>query len=73
MDRLLKIGFELAGHWLQKGDGVIFELSHHASQRNILYAFVSDGEVKYVGKTVRPLCANERIQKSDTIASDKLE
>lgn len=57
MNRLLEIGFEPAGHWLQKGDGLVFELSRHASQRNILYAFVSDGEVKYVGKTVQTLQA----------------
>src|SRR6266404_6664038 len=57
MNRLLEIGFEPAGHWLQKGDGLAFELSRHASQRNILYAFVSDGEVKYVGKTVQALRA----------------
>jgi len=57
MNRLLEIGFEPAGHWLLKGDELAFELFRHASQRNILYAFVSDGEVKYVGKTVRSLCA----------------
>jgi hypothetical protein len=55
MNRLLEIGFERAGRWLQEGDEVAFELSGHASKRNILYAFASDGEVKYVGKTVRSL------------------
>jgi hypothetical protein len=55
MNRLLEIGFEPAGHWLLKGSELAFELSRHASQRNILYAFVSDGEVKYVGKTVQSL------------------
>ncbi|MGO9109252.1 MAG: GIY-YIG nuclease family protein [Thermoguttaceae bacterium] len=55
MNRLLEIGFEKVGQWLQKGDELTFELSSHESQRNILYAFVSDCEVKYVGKTVRSL------------------
>jgi len=56
MNRLLDIGFESAGHWHLKDGDLVFELSRHASQRNILYAFVSDGQVKYVGKTVKPLC-----------------
>ena len=55
MNRLLEIGFEPAGHWRQSADGIDCELFRHASQRNILYAFVSDGQVKYVGKTVQPL------------------
>lgn len=57
MNRLLTIGFEPAGHWLLEGDKLKFELTRHAMQKNILYAFVCDGEVKYVGKTVRALAA----------------
>jgi hypothetical protein len=57
MNRLLAVGFETAGHWKPKGDGLTFELFRHASQRNILYAFVSDGTVMYVGKTVQSLQA----------------
>ncbi len=34
---------------------MIFELSQYSSRRNVLYAFVSDGDVKYVGKTTQPL------------------
>src|SRR5258707_486145 len=56
MNRLLEIGFEPIGHWLLQGDGLAFEL-FRPSQPNTLYAFVSDGEVKYVGKTVQPLHA----------------
>ena len=56
MNRLLEIGFEPAGHWLLKGGALDLCLSRHASQRNILYAFVSDGEVMYVGKTVKVRC-----------------
>lgn len=55
MNRLLEIGFEPAGHWLLQSGKVTFELLRHASQRNILYAFVCDGQIKYVGKTVREL------------------
>jgi hypothetical protein len=55
MNRLLKIGFEQAGHWVLENDKLNFELTRHSSQKNILYAFVCDGHVKYVGKTVRAL------------------
>lgn len=37
-------------------DGALkLELLRNSSRRNILYAFVSDGEVKYFGKTVQSL------------------
>ncbi|MBC7945041.1 MAG: GIY-YIG nuclease family protein [Burkholderiales bacterium] len=55
MNRLLDIGFEPAGHWLLNDSKVVFEISRYATQRNILYAFISDGEVKYVGKTIQRL------------------
>ncbi|WP_207215824.1 GIY-YIG nuclease family protein [Pseudolysobacter antarcticus] len=55
MDRLLDIGFEPAGHWLLENDALKFELTRHSTQKNILYAFVCDGQVKYVGKTIRTL------------------
>jgi hypothetical protein len=55
MNRLVEIGFQQAGHWLLQGGKISFELSRLATQRNILYAFVCDGEVKYIGKTVSPL------------------
>jgi hypothetical protein len=55
MNRLLEIGFEPAGHWILEDDKLKCELIRHSSQKNILYAFVCDGQVKYVGKTVRAL------------------
>jgi hypothetical protein len=60
MNRLLEIGFEPAGHWVPRNDELVFELSRHATRRNILYAFVIDGEVKYIGKTIRTLVARMR-------------
>lgn len=57
MNRLLEIGFQSVGKWLLTDDKLTFELDRHASERNILYAFVIDGEVKYVGKTVQTLRA----------------
>jgi hypothetical protein len=55
MNRLLEIGVQPAGHWLLEGNQFTFELARHSAQKNILYAFVCDGEVKYVGKTTRTL------------------
>jgi hypothetical protein len=55
MNRLVEIGFQQAGHWLLQDGKISYELSRLATQRNILYAFVCDGEVKYIGKTVSPL------------------
>lgn len=57
MNRLLEIGFEPAGHWMLDNDKLKCDLIRHSSQRNILYAFVCDGQVKYVGKTIRTLAA----------------
>ena len=51
MNRLLEIGFEVAGHWSFEGAHLRCELIRHSTQENILYAFVSDGEVQYIGKT----------------------
>ena len=55
MNRLLEIGFEAAGHWILENDKLRCELTRHSMQKNILYAFVCDGDVKYVGKTIRAL------------------
>jgi hypothetical protein len=57
MNRLLEIGFEPAGHWILDNDKLKCELTRHSSQKNVLYAFVCDGEVKYVGKSVQRLSA----------------
>lgn len=56
MNRLIEIGFIKVGFW-QITDG---NLKYHLDERftdvkNNLYAFVCDGEVKYVGKTTRLL------------------
>ena len=55
MNRLLDIGFELSGHWFLTEGRLDFALARNATRSNILYAFVTDGEVLYVGKTVRTL------------------
>ncbi|PNG56019.1 MULTISPECIES: GIY-YIG nuclease family protein [unclassified Variovorax] len=55
MNRLLEIGFDPAGRWVLVNEALDYSLARHSTQQNILYAFVSDGQVMYVGKTVQPL------------------
>lgn len=55
MNRLIEIGFEPTGHWRTEGDLLKFELLQNAQQKNVLYAFVCDGEIMYIGKTVQKL------------------
>ena len=55
MNRLIDIGFEKVGHWRVVGKELEFELTSLAQAENVLYAFLSQGEVKYIGKTSRSL------------------
>lgn len=55
MRRLLQIGFEQVGSWRLRGDTLALELARMNGQRNVLYAFVEDAAVLYVGKTTGTL------------------
>lgn len=55
MDRLIKIGFEDIGHWLIENGDLVYTLKKQATQKNVLYAFAVDGEIKYIGKTTRTI------------------
>ena len=55
MKRLTDIGFQNAGHWKLNGDQLELELTCLSDAKNVLYAFVSNDEVKYIGKTARAL------------------
>lgn len=55
LGRLKAIGFIVAGVWKLNGERIICDLNELATVRNVLYAFVVDGELMYVGKTVQPL------------------
>ena len=56
LDRIKQIGFTRAGSWSLDGATIVCELVQHASARNILYAFVIEDCVLYIGKSVRSLC-----------------
>ena len=51
MNRLLDIGFQCVGHWLLEDEKLVCQLDSLANLQNILYAFICNGEIKYVGKT----------------------
>ncbi len=55
MQRLLIIGFEQAGHWILDGQHLRCNLTKFRTKENVLYAFVVDLEVKYIGKTTQQL------------------
>ncbi len=49
------MGFRKCGDWTLEADCLKCALIDHASAPNVLYAFVSEGKILYVGKTVRSL------------------
>lgn len=57
MNRLLEIGFQCVGHWRLDGDVIVCQLTSLMNTRNVLYAFVSNGDIKYIGKTTQSLKA----------------
>ena len=55
MDRLLNIGFINVGHWTLKNESINYQLISHQKNKNVLYCFVSNGIIKYIGKTTMEL------------------
>jgi hypothetical protein len=49
--KLLEIGFEKVGSWVLLGERLACEITSHHGDSNVLYVFVVDGEIAYVGKT----------------------
>jgi hypothetical protein len=55
MQRLIDPGFKKVGAWKLKDDGEIkYTLISNAETCNVVYCFVSEGKIKYVGKTANP-------------------
>jgi uncharacterized protein YfaP (DUF2135 family) len=55
MKRLTDIGFRKVGEWQVVNGAITPNPTDLSNSSNILYAFISGGEVLYVGKTVQPL------------------
>lgn len=60
LETLRAVGFVASGRWRLAGDGLLAELDIHASARNILYAFVAQGRVLYLGVSTRTLAQRMR-------------
>ncbi len=52
---LLNLGFEDVGIWELGGEKIKNKLTKYASSKQVLYAFVIDEKVLYIGKTIRSL------------------
>jgi len=52
---LLGLSFEESGKWYLFNDALQFSLTKHQNEENILYAFVAQDEIKYIGKSTRTL------------------
>ncbi len=55
LDRIRFIGFSPAGSCKFLDDKLVFELDEFADSKNVLYAFVVDEHLMYIGKTVQTL------------------
>lgn len=55
MQRLIDIGFQSVGRWMLKENDLCFELDTPIASTNVLYAFVSNDTILYIGKTTRTL------------------
>jgi len=53
VERLLELGFVEAGRWEVENTRLVAKLTQHATTRNILYAFITDSEVLYIGKSTQ--------------------
>lgn len=54
MQRLIDIGFKKVGYWFLKDNKISFDVTSDG-KTNILYAYIIDSEVMYVGKSSRTL------------------
>jgi hypothetical protein len=55
MKELLNIGFIKIGQWVLS-DGVIkVDITSNSKEKNLLYCFVLDNKIKYIGKTTRTI------------------
>ncbi len=55
MKSLVDIGFRKVGEWKMLSESISPNIFDLANATNILYAFIADGEVLYVGKTAQTL------------------
>jgi hypothetical protein len=55
LQSLLDLGFESVGEWKLRFDQLSFQIDRYKEKKNILYAFVGDGKILYIGKSDQTL------------------
>ncbi len=55
LNKRTQIGFKKVGTWNIDGETVSLKIGEESSSKNVLYSFVVDGELKYIGKTTQAL------------------
>ena len=60
MDRLLNIGFTNIGYWALNNENIKYNLTSDETTKNILYCFVSNNNINYIGKTTKVLAKRMR-------------
>jgi|TARA_B100001971_G_C18039528_1_gene456891 hypothetical protein len=55
LKKLIALGFEKAGEWVLNDGDLELMINKHSEKNNILYSFVVDGEIKYIGKSISTL------------------
>jgi len=55
MEKLTEIGFVKIGKWKLKNNELELFLDSNNSNKNILYSFICDDKVMYIGKTVKTI------------------
>jgi len=55
LERLTNMGFRHVGKWEINGEKLLFNLDACADMKNVLYAFISNNTVMYIGKTTQAL------------------
>ena len=55
MKKLTEIGFKKVGKWSFENNSFQYELNENYTTRNILYSFVIENEIKYIGKSVKTI------------------
>jgi len=56
MKELIELGFEKIGKWSYKNNLFKFELNNnYINKKNILYSFVIENKIKYIGKSIKTI------------------
>ncbi|QRN84479.1 GIY-YIG nuclease family protein (plasmid) [Chloroflexota bacterium] len=55
IEQLVNLGFEKVGFWMLQDKELIFDLVKNSEDEKILYAFVVNGDIKYIGKSIQSL------------------